>query len=59
MIGELIRVYGPRGWEIRHDAPGVWTAERRRGTEIRFLAAVSAVALAVKIGRAEREEKPS
>ena len=43
------------GWAFTCDpAMGVWCAERRRGTEIRYLCAATVRDLAAKVAAAER-----
>jgi len=53
MTGDLLAEMYP-DWEITRDEVfGVWQAERRRGSEVHFLAAVEAWQLGLKIRAAE------
>jgi hypothetical protein len=55
--GDLLREMYP-GWTItRDEALGAWTAEKRDGNELHFLAAIEAWELSLKIKAAEQAEQ--
>jgi hypothetical protein len=54
MTGDLLREMYPDWTITRDDSLGAWTAERLDGTEVRFLAAVEAWQLGLKIRAAEQ-----
>src|SRR5258707_11193264 len=57
MTGPLLREMYP-GWTItRDELLGAWTAERRDGTAVHFLAAIEAWELALKIRAAGQAEQ--
>jgi len=56
----LLRACSARGWTItHHDDLNYWTAERasKDGMHIRFIAALSATAMAGKLDAAETDER--
>ncbi len=57
MTGALLREMHPAWTIIRDESLGAWTAERTRGSEVHFLAAVEAWELALKIKAAELGDK--
>ncbi len=57
MTGDLLRDLYPAWTITRDEVFGVWQAERRRGSEVRFLAAVEAWELALKIKAAALGDK--
>jgi hypothetical protein len=57
VTGAILRRMYP-GWDIiREPAIGAWTAEKRDGSSVRFLAAVAAWELGLKIKAAESDDE--
>src|SRR5258706_4614898 len=57
MTGALLSELHP-GWTIvRDESLGAWTGERRRGSELHFLAAIEGWELSLKIKTAEQAEQ--
>jgi hypothetical protein len=60
MTPAVLLPFASRGWEIKAYPAGlaVYTAERVRGTEVRFLVATDPAELAAKLEAADRDVTP-
>jgi len=59
-LADLLAAAG-QDWHVEHGEAtlGMWTAERHRGSELRYIVARSAAELRLKILAADREEEAS